>query len=170
MVNKKDITASYVSKEINRQPGVVCRTGGPTLLAAALRRPNRGWVKNFCREVQISNHGNPQRREPQVIPGPFEAEECLTNEPLILKNMITGGMLKYIGIFTPAGIRHAGCAPRTMTWRAVPALRLIPLVSQFLLGNANGWRSSASPGGAQCAVRTKYTAGAAVLHFLYFRS
>jgi hypothetical protein len=38
-----------------------------------------------------------------------------------------------------------------MTWRAVPALLLIPLVFQFLLGNANGWRSSGPPGGAQCA-------------------
>jgi len=38
-----------------------------------------------------------------------------------------------------------------MTWRAEPALRLIPHVSQFLLSNAKGWRSSGSPGGAQCA-------------------
>ena len=107
-VNKIDITASYVSREINRQPGVVCRTGGPTLLAAALRRPNRGGVKNFCREVQTFNHGNPQRREPQVIPGLIAAAECLTNEPVILKNMTTGGMMRYIGIITPAGIRRPG--------------------------------------------------------------
>ena len=46
---------------------------------------------------------------------------------------------------------HVGCAPRTMTWLVVPALRLIPLVSQFLLSNANGWRSSTSATGARCA-------------------
>ena len=38
-----------------------------------------------------------------------------------------------------------------MTWRAVPGRRLIPHVSQFLLGNAKGWRSSGPPGGAKCA-------------------
>jgi len=87
---------------------VVCRTGGPTLLAAAFRRPNRGWVKNFCPEVQTSYHGNPQRREPQVIPGLIAAAECLTNEPFILENMTTCGMMKYIGIITPSGIRRPG--------------------------------------------------------------
>jgi len=32
-----------------------------------------------------------------------------------------------------------------------PTLRLIPLVARFLLGNADGWRSSGEPGGAQGA-------------------
>ena len=51
----------------------------------------------------------------------------------------------------PTNLSHVGCAPRTVKWRAVPALQLISLVSRFLLGNENGWRSSASPGGAPCA-------------------
>jgi hypothetical protein len=58
--------------------------GGP------LKRLNRGWVKNICPEVQTSNHGNPPRREPQVIRALIKAAECLMNEPFTLRKMISG--------------------------------------------------------------------------------
>jgi len=47
MVNKIDITVSYASRKINRQLGVVCRTGGQTLLAAAGKAPWPGFGKKF---------------------------------------------------------------------------------------------------------------------------
>jgi hypothetical protein len=47
MVNKIAITVSYASKKINRQPGVVCRTGGQARLAAAGKTPWPGFGKKI---------------------------------------------------------------------------------------------------------------------------
>jgi hypothetical protein len=47
VVNKVDITVSYASRKINRQPEVVCRTGGQTLLAAAGKAPWPGFGKKI---------------------------------------------------------------------------------------------------------------------------
>ena len=68
-INKILITASYVSRAINRPPGVVGRAGRPAPLSAAFKAHKAGFEKNISPEVQISNHGNPSRRIPLVIPG-----------------------------------------------------------------------------------------------------